>query len=390
MDKKYPIISEKEYALKMNTNESYTGFVEHEDGVVSFVLTEVVVEAIPTDNNLNKFTGYHMLTKNKYHQKVIAVNDAILNNNLNINLRNQTYSKSLKEGQIRTALRIKAEELKRKVQADYTFKVIKEPKLKAELDNVLLQYDRIISCLDKNQPFTLNVVPDELRNTSQAREYIAYFDVSYNQPSTFITQGLSEEERKQREYQKMLNNWKGADPLASQIVEGMAYGMVAAPVAVAAVEAGGVAALATAGKAAFRLQTGMWGTRAIVASTDVVSQGYVNGWEEINVVSTSASAFLPIGTAAILGSAIEWKPFSDKKNRLSIVGFNKDINTTIIDGASAYYHGQLTNVLGRAMGNIAGNKQKTFLYYFIDANNSYWSYKVPKEINQSLLNENKK
>lgn len=377
MDKKYPIISEKEYALKMNTNESYTGFVEHEDGVVSFVLTEVVVEAVPTDNNLNKFTGYHMLTKNKYHQKVIAVNDAIPNNNLNINLRNQAYSKSLKEGQIKTALRIKAEELKRKVQADYAFKIIKDPTSKTGLDNLIAQYDRIISCLDKKQPFTLNVVPDELRNTSQAREYIAYFDVSYQQPSTFFTQGPSEEERKQREYQKMLDNWKGVDPLASKIVEGMAYGMVAAPLAVAAVESGGVYALGTAARSAFSINTEMW---ALKMGIDATAQAMVNGWDEINFVSTGASAILPVGTSAALGSAIEWRPFSQRKTFYSI-GYNKPLMNTTIDTGAAYYHGQLTNVLGGAMINIAGNKQKMFLYFFINANNSYWSYKTSKELN---------
>ncbi|MBF0574775.1 hypothetical protein [Dysgonomonas sp. GY617] len=288
-EKNYPVISFKEYMMIVHKNEKYNGFVEYPDGIVAFVLTEVVVETIPSDNDLNRYTQYKMRTANKYHEQIITVNDAIKPNNQNINIRNKEYSQSIQEGRIKTAFRLKAEELNRKIKLEYTIRVIKDPNLKNDLDNLLAQYERLISCLEKKTPFKLNIIPIDLRNTEQANTYIKHFNITAFTPTSYITQGLTDEEQRQRNYQKALDNWKNADPFASKAVEGMAYGMVGAPFAV---EAGGVYALSAGLRTALKLNTSMWGLKAGI---DVGGQWLANGdLTETNIISTGASTVLPI------------------------------------------------------------------------------------------------
>lgn len=384
-EKDYPVISFKEYMMIVHKNEKYNGFVEYPDGIVAFVLTEVVVETIPSDNNLNRYTQYRMRTAHKYHAQIITVNDAIKPNNQNINIRNKEYSQSIQAGRIKTAFRMKAEQQHQAIKAEYTFKVIKEPHLKTDLDNLLAQYERLISCLDKDKPIALSIIPLDLRNTEQAQTYMKQFGVTSTTPTSYITQGLSDEEQRRRNYQKAFDNWKNADPIASQAVEGMAYGMVGAPLAVGAVEAGGAYALSAGLRSALKLNTSMWGLKAGI---DVGGQWIANDdWTEINLVSTGASTVLPVGTSAIIGSAVEFRPLSIK-NKFALVGYNKGLRTTAFDVAFAYGMGKQSQLIGRTLPT--SNKQIMFLYYSVVAHNTYWSYSFPKLINESLdSSENK-
>lgn len=378
-EKNYPVISFKEYMMIGHKNEKYNGFVEYPDGIVAFVLTEVVVETIPSDNDLNRYTQYKMRTANKYHEQIISVNDAIKPNNQNINIRNKEYSQSIQEGRIKTAFRLKAEELNRKIKLDYTIKIIKDPHLKNDLDNLLAQYERLISCLDKNKPINLNIIPVDLRNTEQAQTYIKQFNITASTPTSYITQGLTDEEQKRRNYQKALNNWKNADPIASQAVEGMAYGMVGAPFAVGAVEAGGAYALGAGVRAVFKLNTEMW---ALKAGLSWGSQALVNSPSEVNYIAVGGDAFLNIPlTGAVVGGAIEWRPFSkDLDKKYLITGYNKGLGASARDISTAFYFGKQNSIIRSAMPS-GGNWQVNILYFSIDAAHSYANYRMANEIN---------
>ncbi|MBD8347027.1 hypothetical protein [Dysgonomonas sp. HGC4] len=380
-EKNYPVISFKEYMMIVHKNEKYNGFVEYPDGIVAFVLTEVVVETIPSDNDLNRYTQYKMRTANKYHEQIITVNDAIKPNNQNINIRNKEYSQSIQEGRIKTAFRLKAEELNRKIKLDYTIKIIKDPHLKNDLDNLLAQYERLISCLDKNKPITLSIIPVDLRNTEQAQAYIKQFNITSSSPTAYITQGLTDYEQKQRNYQKAYDNWKNADPTASQAVEGMAYGMVGAPFAVGAVEAGGVYALSAGLRTALKLNTSMWGLKAGLSWG---SQAWANGWREVNYVAVGGDAVLGVPlTGALVGGVIEWRPASERKDKVYIAGLNKGLGTVAIDVGTAFYFGKQNSIIRSAMPS-GGNWQVNILYFTIDATHSLANYKFSSEINKQI------
>lgn len=380
-EKSYPVISFKEYMMIVHKNEKYNGFVEYPDGIVAFVLTEVVVETIPSDNNLNRYTQYRMRTANKYHEQIITVNDAIKPNNQNINIRNKQYSQSIQQGRIKTAFRLRVDELYRKIKLEYTFKIIKEPYLKNDLDNELAQYERLISCLDKNKSINLNMIPRDLRNTEQAQTYIKQFNITASTPTSYITQGLTDEEQKRRNYQKALDNWKNADPIASQAVEGMAYGMVGAPFAVGAVEAGGAYALGAGVRSVFKLNTEMW---ALKAGLSLGAQALVNGPREVNYVAVGGDAVLGIPlTGALVGGVFEVRPFSNEPDKIYLTGFNKSLGVSARDVGTAFYFGKQNSIIRSAMPS-GGNWQVKILYFSIDAAHSYANYKFAAEINNQF------
>lgn len=75
-NEKLPIITSVEYFGKQERNESYKGYVVYPDGVVTMVLSEVVIKSQPLqidvdehyNMSLNKYTQYHLQTNIKYHE----------------------------------------------------------------------------------------------------------------------------------------------------------------------------------------------------------------------------------------------------------------------------------------------------------------------------------
>lgn len=75
-NEKLPIITAVEYFGKQERNESYKGYVVYPDGVVTMVLSEVVIKSQPLqidvdeyyNMSLNKYTHYHLQTNIKYHE----------------------------------------------------------------------------------------------------------------------------------------------------------------------------------------------------------------------------------------------------------------------------------------------------------------------------------
>lgn len=75
-NEKLPIITSVEYFGKQERNESYKGYVVYPDGVVTMVLSEVVIKSQPLqidvdehyNISLNKYTQYHLQTNIKYHE----------------------------------------------------------------------------------------------------------------------------------------------------------------------------------------------------------------------------------------------------------------------------------------------------------------------------------
>lgn len=63
---KYPLIPEAIYWQMVKNNEPYNGFVEYEDGVYSFVLSEVVVNKRQITNSMGNYTQYLMDINTQY------------------------------------------------------------------------------------------------------------------------------------------------------------------------------------------------------------------------------------------------------------------------------------------------------------------------------------
>lgn len=68
---KYPIINEKIYWEKVRKNEHYTGYVQYNDGTLSFVLSEVVVSSRSSDLNHSRYTHYALKTAVKYTERSV-------------------------------------------------------------------------------------------------------------------------------------------------------------------------------------------------------------------------------------------------------------------------------------------------------------------------------
>lgn len=68
---KYPVINEKIYWEKVRKNEHYTGYVQYNDGTLSFVLSEVVVSSRSSDLNHSRYTHYALKTAVKYTERSV-------------------------------------------------------------------------------------------------------------------------------------------------------------------------------------------------------------------------------------------------------------------------------------------------------------------------------
>lgn len=63
---KYPLIPESVYWKMVQNNESYNGFVEYEDGVFSFVLSQSVVNKRQITKSIGDYTESVMDVNTQY------------------------------------------------------------------------------------------------------------------------------------------------------------------------------------------------------------------------------------------------------------------------------------------------------------------------------------